>query len=126
MATYLLAWNPLKWPWRTLEQDADSCRRIGFFDDKWSCGRTKKISIGDRVFLMKLGRQSSNGIMASGLATSEPFEGPHWEDPKRTTNSVKVKFDFCLIMWKKGSSILSFSKRNCLKYKYVQYLSSIK
>ena len=42
--------------------------------DEWSCGVTKTIEPGDRVFLIKLGKEP-RGIVGSGRADSAPAKG---------------------------------------------------
>ena len=75
MPTYLLTWNPQKWPREKLEP----WFKKGIYEDSWSSGVTKKISPKDRVFLIKLGAEEPRGIMGSGWATSECFKEEHWE-----------------------------------------------
>lgn len=50
MAMFLLTWNPRRWPWDELEDDLRDFQRDSYLDG-WSCGVTKDISEGDRVFL---------------------------------------------------------------------------
>lgn len=47
----------------------------------WSCGNNKSIKKGDRIFLIRLGVEPK-GIVASGYAATDVFEGPHWDDKK--------------------------------------------
>ncbi len=61
MATFLLTWNPDKWNGEITSPMA------------WSCGNTKKIIAGDRLFLIRQGREP-RGICASGWATSDVME----------------------------------------------------
>ena len=96
MSTYLLTWNPDKWPWSNLEQVVAHLAEIGNLLDNWSCGLNKGIQIGDRVFLLRQGVEP-RGIFASGHAESTYFTKPHW-DPKlaaagKTANYIEVKFD---------------------------------
>ena len=66
MKTFLFAWNPKKWDWTTLEQSIEEIKKTGKITDKWSVVSHKKIKPGDRVFLMRLGKEPK-GIMASGF-----------------------------------------------------------
>ena len=99
MTTYLIKWNP-KNGWktphhpRTLEQDVENVRRKGFIDLTWSCGNTKKIQKGDRIFMLRTG-VSPRGIMASGIVTKEPYEGSHWDISRLgdTALYIGVRFD---------------------------------
>ena len=61
MATFLLTWNPNIW-------DEEITSPI-----EWSCGNTKRIHSGDRLFLMRQAREP-RGICASGWAVSDVIE----------------------------------------------------
>lgn len=93
MATFLLTWNPKKWPWTDLRSAADAVAERGEHVERWSCGRTRKIENGDRVFLLQQG-QEPRGILASGIVVSAPYEADHW-DPARSQPAlyVDVRFD---------------------------------
>jgi len=71
-------------------------KRRGYFEDRWSCGITKRIKVGDRLFLLRQGREP-RGIMASGMAKSAPYLDKHW-DVKRSGDAlyVKARFDALL------------------------------
>jgi 5-methylcytosine-specific restriction enzyme A len=99
MATYLLTWNPQKWTWEDLQEDVDELAEKGFVTFRWSCGNSKRIAKGDRVFLLRQGEEP-RGVMASGWAESDSFEEIHWREEKaqkgRTTRYVKVRWDVLL------------------------------
>ncbi len=96
MQTYLLTWNPKKWPWKRLDADYACASTQGFLDERWSCGRSKRIRAGDRVFLLRQG-QEPRGIVASGFVTSDtPFESDHFSDPGRSALYVDTRFDVLL------------------------------
>lgn len=82
MNTYLTTWNPKNWAWTTLEEDA--VRTVGGerVVESWSCGNTKRIVAGDRLFLLKQGAKPPKGIMASGLAVSDVYEAAHWDEDR--------------------------------------------
>jgi hypothetical protein len=94
--TYLLTWNPHSWPWTTLEEMVELTAQGRPADDQWSCGNTKRIRVGDRLFLMQQGKEP-RGILAAGWATSGVFKGPHWDEARRElgdeTLYVQVRFD---------------------------------
>lgn len=77
-------------------------KRRGFLEDRWSCGITKHIEVGDRLFLLRQGREP-RGIMASGVAKSAPYLDEHW-DENRSGEAlyVKAKFDALLDPEKDG------------------------
>jgi len=81
--TYLLTWNPDKaYKWEDLRDCIDDVRDHGFYATAWSCGRNRKVTAGDRVFMMRQGHGSGErrGIFASGWATSDVYEQEHWDE----------------------------------------------
>jgi hypothetical protein len=81
--TYLLTWNPEKaFKWEDLRDCIEDVRDHGFYATSWSCGRNRKITAGDRVFMMRQGHQSGErrGIFASGWATSDVYQQEHWDE----------------------------------------------
>ncbi len=100
MATYLLTWNPARWPWDNLQECVETIKAQGYYPDTWSSGVTKKIQPDDRVFLIKLGGKERRGIMASGWAVSEVFEDEHWDKVEaskgKTVLYIEVHFDTIL------------------------------
>lgn len=97
MSTYLLTWNPFKSSWPEINAAIDEITRVGYSDCRWSCGVTKKIQIGDRVFLMRQGK-SNPGIIGSGKVIRKPYSAKHWNRnaKKETANYIKVRFDILL------------------------------
>jgi hypothetical protein len=80
--TYLLTWNPEKaYKWEDLQDCIDDVRDHGFYTTSWSCGRNRKITPGDRVFMMRQGHGSGErrGVFASGWATSDVYQQEHWD-----------------------------------------------
>ena len=81
--TYLLTWNPEKaYKWEDLRDCIDDVRDHGFYATSWSCGRNRRITAGDRVFMMRQGHGSGErrGIFASGWATSDVYQQEHWDE----------------------------------------------
>lgn len=96
MQTFLLTWNPRKWPWSELDTECEQARRQGFLDSRWSCGRSKRPRAGDRVFLLRQGLEP-RGIVASGFVTSDgAFTGAHFTDEGRSSLYVTARFDVLL------------------------------
>ena len=89
---YLLTWNPKRWAWapaRALAELAAS----GATKIRWSCGRTRRIEVGDRLFLLRQGGPP-RGIIASGVACSRPRAGRHWDATRTgTTNYLWCRLD---------------------------------
>jgi HNH endonuclease len=81
MNTYLLAWNPNRWKWVELSDEADQTAAGKIVTGRWSCGNTKKIQKGDRVFLIRLGVEPK-GIMGSGWVSEPPKLTTHWNEEK--------------------------------------------
>ena len=87
MATWLFIWNPNYYKWddpingyAEMSRDIEQTE-IAYL--KWSCGVTKSIQKGDRIFLIRLG-VDPKGIVASGHAMTGVFEGTHWDQQKAT------------------------------------------
>lgn len=97
MPTFLLTWNPARWPWVNLADASQRTADGAPYASRWSTGNTKKITRGDRVFLLKQGEEP-RGIIAAGWVTSkEVYEAPHY-DPQRaaqgdTALRADVEFD---------------------------------
>jgi len=81
MSTFLLTWKPDKWGYEKL-QERLVAHASGEVIQRWSCGSTKDISVGSRVFLTKQGK-GYKGIFGSGHVTKEPFEESHFNEEKR-------------------------------------------
>ena len=94
MPTYLLTWNPKQWQWVDLAECAAKLKAQGYLDDRWGVGRNRKIGKGDRLFLMRLGREP-RGICGSGWATSTVFESQHWNENKAAL-FVELRWDMLL------------------------------
>jgi hypothetical protein len=80
--TYLLTFNPEKaYKWEDLRDCIDDVRDHGFYATSWSCGRNRRMTAGDRVFMMRQGHRSGErrGIFASGWATSDVYQQEHWD-----------------------------------------------
>lgn len=100
MKTWLFTWNPKLWQWDDrydgyLEMK-HQIAQVGRSFATWSCGGNKSIMVGDRIFLIRLGLEP-RGIIASGFAATDVFEGPHW-DPERAAvgdscRRIFIEFD---------------------------------
>lgn len=95
MATYLFAWNPKKWDWKSLDESIEELNTCGKFIEKWSAQTHKKIKPGDRAFLTKVG-SVPRGIMGSGYVISEPFISEHWSGNGTLVHRVLIEFDVLL------------------------------
>jgi hypothetical protein len=97
--TYLLTWNPAKWPWPELAECIRAIKATGRYRERWSCGRNRKIVEGDRLFLLRQGLEP-RGIVGSGWAVSEVFDDWHWDEAKRAAGQrvwcIEMEFDVLL------------------------------
>jgi 5-methylcytosine-specific restriction protein A len=81
MKTYLLTWNPRRWRWDNLaEESAQTLAGKSVFES-WSCGVTKAIEPGDRIFLMRV-TEEPRGIIGSGWVMTAPHLRLHWDTAK--------------------------------------------
>ncbi len=96
MATYLLTWNPKRFAWDNISEMSNAVQNGDAIVDSWSCGNSKSIKIGDRVFLIRLGVHPK-GIVGSGIVTRNSYDAPHWDAERaeqgRTCRFVDIKFD---------------------------------
>ena len=94
--SFLFAWNPNKWKWTDLNESIDHLENVGYVERRWSCGNSKSIKKGDRVFLIKLSEEP-RGIMGSGFAKSSYYVAPHWDGTKgKTSNYIDIEFDILI------------------------------
>lgn len=100
MKTYLLAWSTKRSQWDNLPETAEDIKVGKNEPIRWSCGRSKKLKRGDRVFLIKLG-EKPKGIFASGSIVRDSYEDTHWDSSKaqmgETSFFVKVHLDTLLV-----------------------------
>lgn len=91
--TFLLTWNPNKWAWTDLKECTKQLEAVGNLNRRWSCGNSKSIQQGDRVFLMRVGVEP-RGIIGSGYAKSSYFVAPHWDGVEgKTAKYIDIEFD---------------------------------
>ncbi len=95
MATYLLAWNPKRWIWEDLAEMALDVKEGQFVTTRWSCGNSKRMKQGNRVFLIRLGEEPK-GIIASGEVLTDAYEDIHWAEEKRRLGKPELTFKFIL------------------------------
>lgn len=99
--TFLFAWNPTKWEWTDFEEDLSLLENRGYVEKRWSCGNSKNIKKGDRIFLVRLGEEPK-GLIGSGYAKSSYFQDSHWnEEIDKLTNYIDIEFD---VLFKPSSS----------------------
>ncbi|MGC2422759.1 MAG: HNH endonuclease [Nitrospirota bacterium] len=96
-STFLLVWNPKR---KAPENVAGLKSEV-----TWSCGNTKKIHKGDRLFMIRLGAEPK-GIFASGAAISDSYQNERWS---KTRWWVDLKLDK-IIDPDKNNNILEIRK----------------
>lgn len=121
--SYLFTWNSNKWNWEDLTDGTYQLENIGYYNRRWSCGNSKSIKRGDRIFLMKLGAEP-RGLMGSGYAKSSCYVAPHWDDtPGKKTNYIDIEFDILIDPFSKnifGKELLSQVDPNKLQQWFPQ------
>ena len=95
MAAFLLTWNPRVYAWSDLAADVRKVRQRGALRSDWSCARSKQIRAGDRIYLLRQGTPP-RGIVGSGRAIGDWYEGPGWRRPGVPCNYVDIEFDVLL------------------------------
>lgn len=106
MNTFLLTWNPARWNWEKMQEVVATTLKGELHSERWSCN-TRKIHIGDRIFLIKLGEEP-RGIVASGYVTSELYDSEHWDEEKRAKGIPvqRVDIDFDVVLNSQQENIL--------------------
>jgi 5-methylcytosine-specific restriction protein A len=92
-ATFLFAWNPVKWPWPEIAETAAAVSRGEKFVESWHCVSHKKVKPGDRAFFTHVGA-TPRGLFASGHVISEPVVCTGRKGS--SIYCVKVEFDVLL------------------------------
>lgn len=87
---WLLTWNPNNWNWEERNEAILMTHNSSRYSIRWSCVNTN-VKINDRVFLIRLGCNENNGIIAAGYAASESIEDLHW-DPVKAEEGKKIKY----------------------------------
>lgn len=90
MASFLYVWNPKHWDWSNIDYAADCVVNGDRFDEPWSSASTRKVKIGDRFVLIRLGIEPK-GIFGCGYVSSLPEQGPHWDEEK-AANGVMAHY----------------------------------
>lgn len=82
MATYIMTWNPSRWHWddNAFETAVRRTESGQLASEKWSCGNTRRILAGDRVFLLR--QSSERGMVGAGFASTDTFLDTHWDEER--------------------------------------------
>jgi 5-methylcytosine-specific restriction protein A len=95
MNTFLCIWNPDNYAWKTIDDEIRQISANGKYSRRWSCGNTKSIKPGDRIFLFKLGTHPK-GLIGEGYATTEPYPDKHWSGNEKTALYIDIDFNIIL------------------------------
>lgn len=90
MPTYLLTWNPDKFAWDQLDEEAKAMARGEAVESRWSCGNTKSIGPGERIFMLKQGRHG-RGIVGAGWTVRGTYQDAHW-DPELARQGIEINY----------------------------------
>jgi predicted HNH restriction endonuclease len=94
MSTYLLTWNPVESSVAEIEHAwAQFCAGRSPETIDWSCGSTKSISVGARVFLHRQ-RREPRGIVAAGWVVRETYQKKHWRSDRRKRGELANYVDW--------------------------------
>lgn len=77
--SYLLTWNPTRFPFPTLEEHLEQIRSQGFSHFRWSTGNRRNMETGARVLLLRQGPEP-RGLVGVGAVEGRVEEGPHWDE----------------------------------------------
>lgn len=92
MATYLLLWNPKRYNWDDLPAIYQKVKEGIPVRIRWSCGNSKHIKSGDRVFMKRVGKDP-RGIFASGKVITGSYEDKHWDQTAATETTMYVEVE---------------------------------
>src|SRR5438552_14466482 len=90
MPTYLLTWKPVRSQWDRIEDSIRELHTKGFCDIRWSCGRSRRLTVGDRVFLLRQGSDRA-GIIGAGQVLREPYEHDHWDESRSDETAIYIR-----------------------------------
>lgn len=63
----------MKWVWEKFEDWCEETKQGDVYEEDWRC-KSKQTSIGDEVYLMRLGDVSYKGIMAHGYVIESVYQ----------------------------------------------------
>lgn len=100
MNTFILKWNPAisSYSMDRFHNDFSFYKKPiaeddGPWDFNWSVWDHELAHDGDRCFMLRVGDGENNGIVMSGVLSSEPYEDIDWSGKGRRTFYMDVDFD---------------------------------
>jgi len=100
--TFLFSWNPIKFSWPEIGEQAELLRNGGKVEESWTCASHKKVKPGDRAFISIVGVKQ-RGLFASGYISSEPFIGRN----RKGNDAYRVMIDMDVLLDPFSESILT-------------------
>ncbi|MCW3104768.1 MAG: hypothetical protein JWO09_3208 [Bacteroidetes bacterium] len=91
--TFLFSWNPIKFSWPEIGEQAKILRNGGKVEESWTCASHKKVKPGDRAFISVVGVKQ-RGLFASGYISSEPFIGRN----RKGNDAYRVMIDMDVLL----------------------------
>jgi 5-methylcytosine-specific restriction endonuclease McrA len=96
MPTYLLTWNPAQFSWDQPDEEAIALAKGKSLVSRWSCGNSKSIPTGSRIFMLKQGAEG-RGILAAGHVVRGTYQDIHWDSDQAAagieTNFVRIRLE---------------------------------
>lgn len=104
MNTYLLLWNPAISSY-TLDRFEEEFNfengQFDFIEDEdnfpwdlnWTVKDWEKARQGDRFFMLRVGEKQPNGVVMSGIFSSNPYVDEDWSGKGRVVHYVDLEFD---------------------------------
>lgn len=95
MATYLLSWDPTRWDWRNIKEQAESVTRGTPVVRQWACGTARRIFSGDIVYFIRQGREP-RGLFARAEVVRGSYEASNADvqDAQRGRNTLVIDVQF--------------------------------
>src|SRR4051812_17381246 len=75
---YLLTWNPGRYSESQMSELISNRAADGSVTFGWSSGNNRSMAVGDRVFLLRQGREP-RGLVGIGTVSEPPKETGHWD-----------------------------------------------
>jgi len=98
VSSFIFTWNPDEWDWwaSDLQHCLDETAAKRTVPGNWSTGsRTRGISSGDRVFLLRQG-SSNRGIIAAGTLHDGIFQEAHWDGSGKLGNYADLDWELVI------------------------------
>ena len=111
MAVYLFSWDPTKWDWRNIGEQAEQVARGTPVVRQWSCGSNRRIFAGDVAYFIRQGREP-RGLFARAEVTRGSYEAANVDvqDANRGRNTLVVDLQFSVLANAVNKTIVSYAE----------------